>query len=59
MHTVLGPEFDANPHEMFGPDRFHPSAAGYAAAAAALVPDVIDLVDARRGVDTSTSAALN
>jgi lysophospholipase L1-like esterase len=58
LHTVLGPEFDANPHEMFGPDRFHPSAAGYAAAAAALVPDVIALVDARRGVTGPSTPAL-
>jgi lysophospholipase L1-like esterase len=39
--ALLGPEFEANPHEMFGPDRFHPSAAGYAAAAHALIPSVI------------------
>lgn len=40
----LGPEFEANPHEMFGVDRFHPSSAGYASAAAALTPAVLDLL---------------
>ena len=34
---VLGPEF-ASHREMFGPDRFHPSVAGYASAAAVLLP---------------------
>jgi lysophospholipase L1-like esterase len=57
LHALLGPEFDANPHEMFGPDRFHPSAAGYAAASAALTPDVLALIDARRGINGSASPA--
>ncbi|MFG1703866.1 SGNH/GDSL hydrolase family protein [Nonomuraea sp. M3C6] len=37
---VLGPEFDTNPTEMFGPDRFHPSDRGYAQAAHAVLPSV-------------------
>ncbi len=37
---ILGPEFSARPREMFGPDRFHPSATGYASAAMALLPSV-------------------
>ena len=37
---VLGPEFETNPHEMFGPDRFHPSDRGYAQAAYAVLPSV-------------------
>lgn len=37
---ILGPEFAASPGEMFGPDRFHPSVAGYASAAAALLPSM-------------------
>ncbi|MEO3872528.1 SGNH/GDSL hydrolase family protein [Nonomuraea sp. B12E4] len=37
---VLGPEFATNPTEMFGPDRFHPSARGYAQAAHAVLPSV-------------------
>jgi lysophospholipase L1-like esterase len=35
--ALLGPEFDAR-SELFGPDRFHPSAEGYATAAAAVLP---------------------
>ena len=38
LGDILGPEFASSPREMFGPDRFHPSAAGYASAAAALLP---------------------
>lgn len=37
---LLGPEFHTNPGEMFGPDRFHPSARGYAQAAYAVLPSV-------------------
>lgn len=37
---ILGPEFEANPAEMFGPDRFHPSAQGYLQAAYAVLPSV-------------------
>lgn len=37
---ILGPEFSARPREMFGPDRFHPSATGYASAAMVLLPSV-------------------
>lgn len=40
LATLLGPSFDAAPGELFGPDRFHPSAAGYASMAAALLPSV-------------------
>lgn len=35
--ALLGPEFAARA-ELFGPDRFHPSAEGYATAAAAMLP---------------------
>ncbi len=41
MATLLGPEFEANPDTLFGPDRFHPSAQGYAAMVAALLPSVL------------------
>jgi lysophospholipase L1-like esterase len=37
---ILGPEFQTNPTEMFGPDRFHPSARGYLQAAYAVLPSV-------------------
>ena len=40
LGDLLGPEFYERPHEMFSSDRFHPSAAGYARAAAALLPSV-------------------
>ncbi|MEJ2578958.1 MAG: SGNH/GDSL hydrolase family protein, partial [Kineosporiaceae bacterium] len=38
LGDLLGPEFAARPREMFSADRFHPSAAGYRRAAAALLP---------------------
>jgi lysophospholipase L1-like esterase len=41
LGSILGPEFDASPALLFGPDRFHPSAAGYAALAGVLVPSVL------------------
>ncbi|MFJ5632490.1 SGNH/GDSL hydrolase family protein [Streptomyces goshikiensis] len=40
MGDLLGPEFAANPREMFGPDSYHPSAEGYATAAMAVLPTV-------------------
>ena len=40
LGDVLGPEFAARPAEMFSADRFHPSAAGYAAAVAVTLPSV-------------------
>jgi len=40
LGDILGPEFDARPEELFSPDRFHPSAEGYAAAAAVVLPSV-------------------
>lgn len=38
LGSLLGPEFEANPRELFGPDNFHPSAEGYATAAMAVLP---------------------
>ncbi len=38
LGTILGPEFDAAPALLFGPDRFHPSADGYRALADVLLP---------------------
>ncbi|MGG5259494.1 SGNH/GDSL hydrolase family protein [Phycicoccus avicenniae] len=40
LGDLLGPEFAASPREMFSSDQFHPSAAGYARAGAALLPSV-------------------
>ncbi|MEU7181422.1 MULTISPECIES: SGNH/GDSL hydrolase family protein [Streptomyces] len=38
LGALLGPEFEARPRELFGPDNYHPSAEGYATAAMALLP---------------------
>lgn len=38
LGEMLGPEFAANPRELFGPDNYHPSAEGYATAAMAVLP---------------------
>lgn len=50
LGDLLGPRFAAEPHRMFALDRFHPSAEGYAAAAAALLPTALaalGVVDSR------------
>lgn len=44
LGDLLGPRFAAAPHLMFGHDRFHPSAQGYGAAAAAMLPTVVALL---------------
>jgi lysophospholipase L1-like esterase len=61
LGPILGPEFRAAPRDMFAVDRFHPSAAGHAAAAAAMLPSLASAVgfwpddedppDAARGDD--------
>ncbi|MGW4434480.1 SGNH/GDSL hydrolase family protein [Streptomyces sp. NPDC004596] len=40
LGDLLGPEFEANPRELFGPDNYHPSAEGYTTAAMAVLPTV-------------------
>jgi len=40
LGDLLGPRFAAEPTRMFAADRFHPSAEGYAVAAAAMLPTV-------------------
>jgi lysophospholipase L1-like esterase len=40
LGDLIGPEFAEHPLEMFSHDRFHPSPAGYARAASALLPSV-------------------
>lgn len=42
--ALLGPEFAARP-DLFGPDRFHPSAEGYSTAAMAILPSVCAALD--------------
>jgi lysophospholipase L1-like esterase len=59
LGDLLGPEFEARPRELFGPDNYHPSAEGYATAAMAvfptlcaslgLWPEADERPDARRG----------
>lgn len=46
LGSLLGPTFAMAPAELFGPDRFHPSMAGYAGMVAALLPSVADAVGA-------------
>lgn len=41
LGSVLGPEFAAAPALFFGPDKFHPSAAGYRSMASVLVPSLL------------------
>lgn len=41
LADILGPEFTAERDFFFGPDRFHPSAAGYAALAEVLLPSTL------------------
>jgi len=41
LGDLLGPKFAADPLRMFSADRFHPSADGYAAAAAAILPTAL------------------
>jgi hypothetical protein len=44
LGDLLGPDFLAAPEEMFSADNFHPSAAGYAKAIAAILPTVMAAV---------------
>ena len=44
LGSVLGPEFAAAPALLFGPDQFHPSAAGYEALARTMVPSILAAV---------------
>jgi lysophospholipase L1-like esterase len=46
LGSILGPEFAASPKVLFGPDQFHPSAAGYASLASVLLPSVLAAVGA-------------
>ncbi|KNX37986.1 SGNH/GDSL hydrolase family protein [Luteipulveratus halotolerans] len=42
LGDLIGPDFDERPTVMFSKDQFHPSPAGYARAASALLPSVLD-----------------
>ncbi len=52
LGDLIGPEFASFPHELFSKDGFHPSAAGYARVAAALLPSVCAALGVW-GADTS------
>ncbi len=41
LGSILGPEFAAAPALLFGPDQFHPSAAGYERLARLMVPSIL------------------
>ncbi|MDR7363837.1 SGNH/GDSL hydrolase family protein [Nocardioides marmoribigeumensis] len=45
LGSILGEEFTSLSHLLFGPDRFHPSAAGYARMSAAVLPTVLAALD--------------
>lgn len=45
LGDILGPEFDAAPALLFGPDRFHPSADGYQQLASVLIPSCLAALD--------------
>lgn len=62
MADLLSPEFLARPNEFFSPDHFHPSAAGYEAAAAILLPAMCSAIGEWEGgplpsAPTQSSAA--
>ncbi|PZF97064.1 SGNH/GDSL hydrolase family protein [Micromonospora deserti] len=46
LGDLLGPRFAAEPTRMFAWDRFHPSAEGYAVAAAAMLPTALSALGA-------------
>jgi lysophospholipase L1-like esterase len=46
LSSILGPEFEGSPALLFGPDQFHPSAAGYASMASVMLPSVLAAVGA-------------
>jgi hypothetical protein len=56
LGDLLGPEFAERPHEMFSEDRFHPSPAGYARAASALLPSVYAALGVWSGEPTEERA---
>jgi hypothetical protein len=65
LGDLLGPSFYSEPDRMFSHDRFHPSADGYAAAAAALLPTVVaalththEVLGAGEGMRTLPQAAV-
>jgi lysophospholipase L1-like esterase len=58
LGDLLGPAFAADPVRMFSHDRFHPSAEGYAAAAAAVLPTVLAALTESTGDASGASDAV-
>lgn len=56
LGDLLGPEFSQRPSEMFSKDRFHPSPAGYARVAAAMLPSVCAALGVWQGTDATDRA---
>jgi lysophospholipase L1-like esterase len=52
LASILGPDFEASPALLFGPDRFHPSAQGYRAMADVLLPTALDVLGYSDAGDT-------
>lgn len=57
LADLLGGEFSASPRELFATDRYHPSAAGYARVAAALLPTVCAALGVWGGPGVERAAA--
>ncbi|MBB5870365.1 lysophospholipase L1-like esterase [Allocatelliglobosispora scoriae] len=55
LGDLLGPRFAAEPTRFFGDDRYHPSAEGYAAAGAALLPTSLAALGAREVTPVDTA----
>jgi lysophospholipase L1-like esterase len=49
LGDLIGPQFRSAPDRMFGADRFHPSAIGYAAAVGAILPTTVSALVAPAG----------
>jgi hypothetical protein len=58
LGSILGPEFDAAPALLFGPDQFHPSAAGYRAMASVVVPSVLAVLGLGPDVEDDSPESL-
>ena len=52
---LLGPEFAASPADMFSQDRFHPSPAGYARVASAILPTLCAALGVWEAADGTTA----
>ncbi|MFL6133200.1 MAG: SGNH/GDSL hydrolase family protein [Nocardioidaceae bacterium] len=57
LGSVLGSTFTSAPAEFFGPDRFHPSAAGYASLASVMLPSVLAAIHAAPEEDMAPEPA--